>query len=132
MGIYSLVQDTISKDEILKLSKWLLKGEKLTKGKITLEFEKKFSKYLNRKYSLFVNSGSSANLLMLSALIVGRHSFWIKKYGLKNLKNADVIHDFGLYLPNNFNLKKRDIEYICKCFKEMVEKDFKSVNKLNN
>ena len=51
---------------------------------------------------------------------IGRHPFWIKKYGLKNLKNADVIHDFGLYLPNNFNLKKRDIEFICKRFKEIA------------
>ena len=69
MKKYSLVQDTISKQEIISLSKWLLKGEQLTKGKLTLEFEKKFSKYINRNYSLFVNSGSSANLLMLSALI---------------------------------------------------------------
>ena len=69
MKKYSLVQDTISKQEIASLSKWLLKGEQLTKGKLTLEFEKQFSKYMNRKYSLFVNSGSSANLLMLSALI---------------------------------------------------------------
>ena len=69
MSKYSLVQDTISKKEISLLCKWLLKGEKLTKGKLTLEFEKRFSKYMNRRYSIFVNSGSSANLLMLSALL---------------------------------------------------------------
>jgi CDP-6-deoxy-D-xylo-4-hexulose-3-dehydrase len=69
MSRYSLVQDTISKKEISLLSKWLLKGEKLTKGELTLKFEKLFSKYINRKYSIFVNSGSSANLLIVSALI---------------------------------------------------------------
>ena len=65
-----MVQDTISKQEIASSNKWLLKSEQLTKGKLTIEFEKQFSKYMNRKYSLFVNSGSSANLLMLSVLIV--------------------------------------------------------------
>ena len=69
MKKFPLVQDTISKKEIIALSNWLLKGERLTKGNLTLKFEKKFSEYINRKYSLFVNSGSSANLLMLSALI---------------------------------------------------------------
>ena len=69
MKKYPLVQDTITKKEIFHLSEWLLKGKQLTKGKLTLEFEKKFSKYMNRKYSIFVNSGSSANLLMLSALV---------------------------------------------------------------
>ena len=64
MSRYSLVQNTISKKEISSLSKWLLKGEKLTKGELTIKFEKLFSKYVNRKYSIFVNSGSSANLLI--------------------------------------------------------------------
>ena len=35
----------------------------LTYGKYSKQFEKKFSEYLGVKYSLFVNSGSSANLL---------------------------------------------------------------------
>ena len=71
MKKFPLVQDTISKKEIVSLSNWLLKGQRLTKGELTLKFEKKFAQYINRKYSLFVNSGSSANLLMLSALIEG-------------------------------------------------------------
>ncbi|MDA8801447.1 DegT/DnrJ/EryC1/StrS family aminotransferase, partial [Candidatus Pelagibacter bacterium] len=66
---YNLAQDTISKKEIINLNKWLLQGNQLTKGKLTTQFEKKFSKYTNRSYSVFVNSGSSANLLMLSALV---------------------------------------------------------------
>jgi CDP-4-dehydro-6-deoxyglucose reductase, E1 len=32
-------------------------------------FEKNFSKYQNRKYSIFVNSGSSANLAMIQSLL---------------------------------------------------------------
>ena len=58
-----MVQDTISKQEIIKLTKWLKKSERLTKEKIILKFEKTFSNYINSKYSLFVNSGLSENLL---------------------------------------------------------------------
>ncbi len=69
MKKYALAQDTISKKEIVSLTKWLLKDNQLTKGRLTIEFEKKFSKFINSKYSIFVNSGSSANLLILSALL---------------------------------------------------------------
>ena len=39
----------------------------VTMGKKVLEFEKKFAKYLGVKYAIMVNSGSSANLLAMSA-----------------------------------------------------------------
>ena len=42
--------------------KWLPSGEKV------YEFERKFSKQFNKGYSLMVNSGSSANLVMIAAL----------------------------------------------------------------
>ena len=104
MKKYSSVQDTISKQEITSLSKWLLKGEQLTKGKLTTEFEKKFSKYINRNYSIFVNSGSSANLLMLSALIESNK--------LKNKKAivAGVSWSTTLspFMQNNFDIELCD------------------------
>ncbi len=40
----------------------------LTSGRFNTEFEQKFAQYLNVKYALTVNSGSSANLLAISAL----------------------------------------------------------------
>ena len=64
----NLVNDTIDKNDINALIKWLKKTPRLTKGELTLEFEKKWSEWLGCKYSLFVNSGSSANLIMLYAL----------------------------------------------------------------
>tara|TARA_A100001201_G_scaffold139968_1_gene132526 strand:+ start:644 stop:1798 length:1155 start_codon:yes stop_codon:yes gene_type:complete len=64
----SLVKDTINNKDIDKLIDWLKTYPRLTKGKVTLELEKKWSKWLGTKYSVFCNSGSSANLLMLSAL----------------------------------------------------------------
>lgn len=46
----------------------LLKTGKLTYGKNTKIFESKFSKKFSHKYSVFVNSGSSANLLAIATL----------------------------------------------------------------
>lgn len=128
MNNYPLVKNTISKNEIKKLSEWLLKGQKLTKGKLTLKFENNFSKYLNRKYSIFVNSGSSANLLMLSALIESQ-----------NLKNKIAIvpavswsTSVSPFMQLNFDIKLCDcnnknlgldinhFEYLCKKFKPSV------------
>ena len=64
----TLVKDTINNKDIDQLIDWLKTYPRLTKGKVTLELEEKWSKWLGTKYSVFCNSGSSANLLMLSAL----------------------------------------------------------------
>ena len=65
----NLAEQTISSSELKKLSKWILKEQKLTKGNLNLKFEKKFSEWLGVKYSVFVNSGSSANLLIAQSLL---------------------------------------------------------------
>jgi CDP-6-deoxy-D-xylo-4-hexulose-3-dehydrase len=64
----TLVKDTINNKDIDRLVDWLKTYPRLTKGLVTLELEKKFSDWLGTKYSVFCNSGSSANLLMLSVL----------------------------------------------------------------
>ena len=65
-----LVSDTIDKSDINSLVEWLSQDEipKLTKGNITIEFEKKWSKKIGINHTTFVNSGSSAILLSLAAL----------------------------------------------------------------
>jgi len=65
---FPLAKETISAKDINSLTKWLLTGPRLTKWKLTEEFEQKWAKYIGTKYSVFVNSGSSANLLMIYAL----------------------------------------------------------------
>lgn len=64
-----LVNNTIDNKDIDRLVKWLKTYPELTMGKITKEFEEKWSEWVGTKYSVFVNSGSSANLLMLYSLI---------------------------------------------------------------
>ena len=61
-----LATETISKSELQILSKWIEKNPQLTMSKKTQEFEKKWSQWLGVKYSVFVNSGSSANFLTMN------------------------------------------------------------------
>ena len=69
----TLVKDTIDNNDIDRLIDWLKTYPRLTKGPVTLELESKYSDWLGREYSVFCNSGSSANLLMLSALQQGKY-----------------------------------------------------------
>ncbi|MEK6829647.1 MAG: DegT/DnrJ/EryC1/StrS family aminotransferase [Nanoarchaeota archaeon] len=76
----TLVKDTIDKEDVDNLIEWLKTYPRLTMGPKTREYEEKFSEWLGCKYSVFVNSGSSANLLMLYALkIIG------------NLRNEKIV-----------------------------------------
>lgn len=63
-----LVKNTISKEEMLDLGKWVSSNPRLTRGILCEEFENKWSNWLGTKYSHFINSGSSANLLIFEAL----------------------------------------------------------------
>ena len=52
-----------------KLSKFVLENRRLSMGPITEEFESKFATWHRRKYCVMVNSGSSANIVLLSSLL---------------------------------------------------------------
>ena len=65
-----LVKDTIDSQDINNLIEWLKTNPKLTKGELTVEFEKQWSEWLGVKYSVFVNSGSSANLAAIYSLLL--------------------------------------------------------------
>jgi CDP-6-deoxy-D-xylo-4-hexulose-3-dehydrase len=66
-----LVSDTIDKDDIKHLVDWLSQDEipRLTKGELTIQLEEKWANKIGTKYSVFVNSGSSAILLALAAYL---------------------------------------------------------------
>ena len=70
MNKIDLVKDTINSEDIEKLISWLQTNPRLTKGELTIEFEKEWSKWLGKKYSVFVNSGSSANLAAVYGLLL--------------------------------------------------------------
>ncbi len=66
---YPLMRNNILRKDLNEVIKYLKKKDPLlTNGKKVKEFEQKWSKWLGVKYSVFVNSGSSANLLSLAIL----------------------------------------------------------------
>ena len=67
---YPLANSPIDKDDISYLIKWLETNPRLTMGPITQQFEEKWANYIGTKRSVFVNSGSSANTLMVYTAIV--------------------------------------------------------------
>lgn len=77
-----LVNDTINKDDINALIEWLSQDEipRLTKGDLTIELEKKWADKIGSKYSVYVNSGSSAILLALAAFLYS-----------KNIRNKKIV-----------------------------------------
>ena len=64
------MDNNITDSDVSSLMYFLKNNKKkiFTQSNKVLEFEQKWSKWLGTKYSVFVNSGSSANLLTLQAL----------------------------------------------------------------
>ena len=66
---YPLMKNNITRSDLNILIKYLKKDDpKLTNGQNVLKFENLWSEWLGVKYSVFVNSGSSANLISLAIL----------------------------------------------------------------
>ena len=79
---YPLLEDPFRKKDLDKAIE-VIKTGKLTIGKHTKKFEKVFTKKIKTKFSLMVNSGSSANLLALQCLI--------NPYRKKRLERGDSV-----------------------------------------
>lgn len=77
-----LISDTIEQEDIIAIGDWIKSKPtpRYTKGPLTIEFENEWAKWQGSNYAVFVNSGSSANLLMIYALIES-----------KRLKNKKVV-----------------------------------------
>ena len=78
---YRLSSSSWNKAEIAAIHK-VIKSDRYTMGKNTSLFENKFKNIHNKKFAVMVNSGSSANLLMIAAL-----NFFSKK----KLKPGDEV-----------------------------------------
>lgn len=81
-----------TKEEIVEAIDTLLFGKWLSSGENVFKFEKEFSKKINQKHSVMVNSGSSANLIMIAA---------VKKYF--NWKDNDEIILSVVGFPTTLN-----------------------------
>jgi len=63
-----LMDNAIPLDQREKLSDFILSDDRFSQGKYVREFEERWSEWQGCKYSVFVNSGSSANFLAVHAL----------------------------------------------------------------
>jgi len=79
---YPLIENPFSNNDISEGIN-VLRSKQLTMSKKTTDFEKDFSRSLKSKYSLMVNSGSSANLMALQCLI--------NPYRKNRLKKGDEV-----------------------------------------
>lgn len=75
---YKMAVDTIDEGDIAQLIAWLQTNPHLTQGKLVIEFQRQWADWLGTRHAVFVNSGSSANLLMYSTLLAS--------YALRNRK----------------------------------------------
>lgn len=71
--MYKLASTTWGKEE-LKIASDLLESRNLTMGNYVKEFETRFADFIGSKYAVMFNSGSSANLAMITALKYVRNS----------------------------------------------------------
>ena len=118
---YPLAMETISDEDIDALSEWLKSYPKLTKGDLTLEFEKLWADYVGTKYAVFCNSGSSANLLMVYAALHNGH-IENKKIAVPSVGWVTTLSpaiQFGLEPvmvgadPNTFGMDLDQLEKLC-------------------
>lgn len=77
---WPLMKNTLTFMDRAKLAKFILTSDKFTQGQKVQEFENEWSKWLGCKHSLYVTSGSTANFLLVSAVM--------EKY---NLKKGDKV-----------------------------------------
>ena len=65
--MWKLQDNIFDRKSLKKYANFLISNKQLTQGAEVAKFEKNFSKWNNSKYSVLVNSGSSANLLIIFA-----------------------------------------------------------------
>lgn len=117
-----LVSDTIDKNDINSLVEWLSQDEipRLTKGPLTIELEQKWAKKMRSKYSVFVNSGSSAILLTLAAL----------KYHSKLKNNTIIVPGLSWATDVSSPMLLGYDTYMCDCNLEDLSCDLNHLEKL--
>ena len=105
---FPLMFNNIDDKDIKVLINFLKKKPRLTASKYVSIFEKKWSKWLGCKYSIFLNSGSSANFLTFAAL-----RYFMKKSDKRREVIVPTIcwnSDIVAVLKNNFKPVFVDID----------------------
>ena len=80
MSEWKLMENTITFMDRLKMAGFIMTADRFTNGDKVKKFESEWNDWLGSKHSLFVSSGSTANFLLIAAVM--------EKY---NLKNGDKV-----------------------------------------
>ena len=111
---WQLINDSITNSDKRALTDFINEpNQKFTQGKYVTEFEDKWSLYLGCAYSVFVNSGASANYIMTSIMkekkgvgeVIVSPLGWVSD--VSPLVNLDVITLFFLLILYVINLTLR-------------------------
>jgi CDP-6-deoxy-D-xylo-4-hexulose-3-dehydrase len=102
--MHPLMVNNITDDDLENLITFLRTKPKLTQGEKVIEFEKQWSEWLGVRHSVFVNSGSSANLISLAALRQ------IRGTGEVIVPPLTWVSDIAAVLQNGFTPKFVDID----------------------
>ena len=101
---HPLMDNNILPEDLKKVISFLKKKKIiLTQSKFVKQFEKEWSKWLGVKYSVFVNSGSSANILSMSILKI------LSKKKEVIVPSLTWVSDINSVIINNFKPKFVDI-----------------------
>jgi CDP-6-deoxy-D-xylo-4-hexulose-3-dehydrase len=94
---HPLMHDNFTKTDMDAAIKLLKKKDKVLTQSINVKlFERRWSKWLGVRYSVFVNSGSSANLLTMSVLKI------LYGKGEIILPSLTWVSDINSVIQNNF------------------------------
>jgi CDP-6-deoxy-D-xylo-4-hexulose-3-dehydrase len=52
---------------------------------------------------------------------IGRQPFWTRRHGTCALPNADVVHEYGIYLPNHARIGAAEVAHVAEAFREVAE-----------
>ena len=120
---HALMDNNITKEDVTNVINFLKNNKKriFTQSKKVAEFEKKWSKWLGVKYSIFVNSGSSANLLSMLALKI------LKGEGEVIVPTLTWVSDIASVIQNGFKPVFVDINPKNLCMDE--EQIYQKINK---
>ena len=116
---HPLMHDNFTKRDINNVIKLLkAKNNILTQSKYVQKFEKEWSKWLGVKHSVFVNSGSSANLLTITILKI------LKGSGEVIVPSLTWVSDISSVLQNNLKPVFVDInpKNLCMSEDEVISK----------
>jgi CDP-6-deoxy-D-xylo-4-hexulose-3-dehydrase len=51
---------------------------------------------------------------------INEHPFWYERYGKQELPNSKLVHEYGLYLPNNHQMTEEEITKVIKIVNENI------------